>query len=85
MGLDTVEESVLVPTAYCQHFTRPKIANYWSKKDKPVRSEDINVVVSVTQRKEPPLINDLLTLVLTGQLSKDSSLRRASFTAQVRN
>ncbi|CZR54769.1 uncharacterized protein PAC_04653 [Phialocephala subalpina] len=55
MGLDTVQDTVLAPAAYFQHFIRPNIDNYWREKDKPVRSEDTNVVVSVTQRKEPPL------------------------------
>jgi hypothetical protein len=64
MGPDTVQDTVLAPAAYWQHFLRPRIDDYWRQKYKPVKSEDTNVVVSVTQCKEP----DLLTLVLTGQL-----------------
>jgi hypothetical protein len=57
MGPDTVQDTVLAPSAFCQHLIQPKIDNYWNgKKDKPVRSEDTNVVVSVTQRKQDDLV-----------------------------
>ncbi|KAM3066206.1 hypothetical protein ACMFMG_012110 [Clarireedia jacksonii] len=57
VGPDTVQDTVLAPSAFCQHLIQPKIDNYWrEKKDKPVRSEDTNIVVSVTQRKEDDLV-----------------------------
>jgi hypothetical protein len=56
MGPDTVQDTVLAPAAFCQHFIHLKIDNYWLEKNKPVRSEDINVVVSVTQRKVDDLV-----------------------------
>jgi hypothetical protein len=57
VGPDTVQDTVLAPSAFCQHLIQPKIDNYWQgKKDKPVKSEDTNVVVSVTQRKQDDLV-----------------------------
>jgi hypothetical protein len=56
MGPDTVQDTVLAPAAYWQHFLNPKIDNYWRQKNNPVKSEDTTIVVSVTQRKEPDLI-----------------------------
>ena len=57
MGPDTVQDTVLVPSAFFQHLIQPKIDSYWrGKKDRPVRSEDTNVVVSVTQRKQDDLV-----------------------------
>ena len=49
VGPDTMQDIVLAPSAFCQHLIQPKIDNYWrEKKRQPVRSEDTNVVVSVT-------------------------------------
>jgi hypothetical protein len=57
IGPDTVQDTVLAPSAFCQHLIQPKIDNYWNgKKDKPVRSEDTNVMVLVTQRKQDDLV-----------------------------
>ena len=57
MGPDTEQDTVLAPSAYCQHFLHPKLDDFWDdfwrRKKRSVRSEDTNVVVSVTQRKEP--------------------------------
>lgn len=49
------QDIVLAPAAYWEHFFHPKLNDFWRKKNKSVKSEDINVVVSVTQRKEPDL------------------------------
>jgi hypothetical protein len=38
IGPDTVQDTVLAPAAYWQHFLHPKIDNYWCQKNKPVRS-----------------------------------------------
>ena len=55
MGPDTVQDTVLAPAAYWQHFLRPKLDDFQRRKNRSVRSEDTNVVVSVTQRKEHDL------------------------------
>ena len=55
VGPDTVQDTVLAPSAFCQHLIQPKIDNYWLQKKTPVKFEDITAVVSVTQRKEPDL------------------------------
>jgi hypothetical protein len=48
MGPDTVQDTVLAPAAYWQHFLNPKIDNYWRQKNNLVKSEDTTVAVSVT-------------------------------------
>jgi hypothetical protein len=55
MRPDTEQDIVLAPAAYWEHFLYPKLDDFWHKKNKSVRSKDTNVVVSVTQRKEPDL------------------------------
>src|SRR5450432_570713 len=55
MGPDTVQDTVLAPAAYWQYFLYPKLDDFWRRKNKSVRSEDTNVVVSVIQRKEHDL------------------------------
>jgi hypothetical protein len=52
MGPDTEQDTVLAPSAYCQHFLHPKLDDFW---------DDF-------WRRSLILQNDLLTLVLTGQL-----------------
>jgi hypothetical protein len=55
IGPDTEQDTVLAPAAYWQHFLHPKLDDFWRRKNRSVRSEDTNVVVSVTQRKERDL------------------------------
>jgi hypothetical protein len=55
MRPDTEQDIVLAPAAYWEHFLHPKLDDFWRKKNRSVRSEDTNVVVSVTQRKERDL------------------------------
>jgi hypothetical protein len=55
MRADMEQDIVLAPAAYWEHFLHPKLNDFWRKKNKSVKSEDTNVVVSVTQRKEPDL------------------------------
>jgi hypothetical protein len=55
MPKDTEQDVVLAPAAYWQHFLQPKLENLLRKKNRPVRSEDTNVVVSVTERSERDL------------------------------
>jgi hypothetical protein len=55
MRPDTEQDIILAPAAYWQHFLHPKLDDFWRKKNRSVRSEDTNVVVSVTQRKERDL------------------------------
>jgi pyridoxine/pyridoxamine 5'-phosphate oxidase len=55
MRPDTEQDIVLAPAAYWEHFLHPKLVDFWRKKNRLVRSEDTNVVVSVTQRKERDL------------------------------
>src|SRR5580700_1274429 len=55
MQLDTKQDIVLAPATYWEHFLHPKLDDFWRKKNRSVRSEDTNVVVSVTRRKERDL------------------------------
>ena len=50
MPNDTEQDVILAPTAYWQHFLQPKLENLLHKKNRPVRSENANIVVSVTER-----------------------------------
>jgi hypothetical protein len=52
MPKDTEQDIVLAPAAYWQHFLEPKLQNLLRKKNRPLRSEDTQVVVSVTERSE---------------------------------
>jgi hypothetical protein len=55
MRPDTEQDIVLAPAAYWEHFLYPKLVEFWRKRNRLVRSEDTNVVVSATQRKERDL------------------------------
>jgi hypothetical protein len=55
MPKDTEQDIVLAPAAYWQHSLELKLKNFLSKKNRPFRSEDTNVVVSVTERPERDL------------------------------
>jgi hypothetical protein len=54
MPKDTEQDLVLEPAAYWEHFLEPKLKNVF-KKNRPLRSEDTTVVVSVTERSERDL------------------------------
>jgi hypothetical protein len=56
MPKDTEQDVVLAPAAYWQRFLHPKLENLLCKKNRPVRSEDTTVVVSVMERSERDLI-----------------------------
>jgi hypothetical protein len=55
MPKDMEQDIVLAPAAYLQHSLEPKLKNFLRKKNRPLRSEDANVVVSVTERLERDL------------------------------
>jgi len=52
---DTELGLVLEPAAYWEHFFEPKLKNALSRKNRPLRSEDTTVVVSVLDRLERDL------------------------------
>jgi hypothetical protein len=52
---DTEQDVVLAPGPYWQHFLHPKLKHLLQTKNRSLRSEDTNVVVSVTERKEQDL------------------------------
>jgi hypothetical protein len=55
MPKDTEQDRVLVPDAFWKHLLEPKLKNFLRKKNRPLRSEDTNVVLSVTERSERDL------------------------------
>jgi hypothetical protein len=55
MRPDMEQDIVLAPAVYREHFFNPKLDDFRRKKNRSVRSEDTNIVVSVTQRKERDL------------------------------
>jgi hypothetical protein len=79
MGPDTVQDIVLAPAAYWEHFLQPKLDDFWRSKKRSVRSEDTNIVVSVTQRKEPPLTKRFADTSIDLAVVEN---QLASFTAQ---
>jgi hypothetical protein len=52
MPKDTEQNIVLSPADYYEHFLKPKLDNFLRRKNRPLRSEDTNVTVSVTARSE---------------------------------
>jgi len=52
---DTELGLVLEPAAYWEHFLEPKLKNVLFRKNRPLRSEDTTVVVSVSDRSERDL------------------------------
>lgn len=52
MPKDTEQDIVLSPTDYYEHFLKPKLDRFLRKKNRPLRSEDTTVTVSVTARAE---------------------------------
>ena len=42
----------MAPAAYLQDFLEPKLEDLLGKKNRPLRSEDTMVVISVTERSE---------------------------------
>jgi hypothetical protein len=49
---DTEQDIVLALADYWEHFLKPKLENFVRKKNRPLRSEDTTVTVSVTARSE---------------------------------
>jgi hypothetical protein len=66
MPKDMEQDIVLAPADYWEHFLEPKLENLLCKKNRPIRSNDTTIVVSVMERLI--LQNDLMILVLIGQL-----------------
>jgi hypothetical protein len=52
MPKDTEQDIVLAPADYWEHFLEPKLENFLRKKNRPFRSEDTTVTVSITARSE---------------------------------
>ena len=52
MPKDTEQDIVLKPADYWEYFLEPKLQGFLRKKNRLLRSEDTNVMVSVTARSE---------------------------------
>ncbi|KAH8588256.1 hypothetical protein B0O99DRAFT_373214 [Bisporella sp. PMI_857] len=55
MPKDTEQDVILVLAAFWSHLLEPKLKSFLRKKKRPLKSEDTNVVVSVTERSERDL------------------------------
>ena len=56
MPKDAEQDVVLAPADYWEHFLEPKLENFLRKKNRPLRSKDTTVVVSVMARSERNLM-----------------------------
>jgi hypothetical protein len=76
---ETEQDVVLAPAVYWERFLQPNLENFLRKKDRPLRSEDTTVEVSVTKRGEDSITKQFDGTSIDWSIIENQLLRWGEF------